>query len=166
MTNVGSLRRSLCTADQSRNELGVALLATLVTLIIMGVIAVIMFNTLGGTPTGPATNPTIPGATTTAPVTPENGGQEAAVAACRANYVSIEAALTDYRALNGSLPSAGTEWATSATNGGPLLQVWPEGRPYYTITWNGSQLSVLPISGASSHGSDGTSSSKSGCFAA
>jgi len=143
------------------------MLATLLTLIILAVMVVIMFNTLGGSPSGTGTGTTIPGATsTTAPATPESGAQEAAASACRANYQAIETALADYRAINGSSPAAGVAWATATTNGGPYLQVWPESALYYSITWNGVQLSVIPVRGASSHGTDGTSSPKSGCFAA
>jgi hypothetical protein len=143
------------------------LLGTLLTVIVLGVMAVIMLNTLGGSPSGTGTNTTIPGATTTTvPTTAKSGAQEGAASACKANYQAIETALADYRLLNGSLPAAGSAWATAATNGGPYLQVWPESAPYYSITWNGAQLSVIPVRGASSHGSDGTSSPKSGCFAA
>jgi type II secretory pathway pseudopilin PulG len=149
------------------SEEGIAMLATLVTLIVLGVMAVIMFNTLGGSPAGTGTGTTLPGATeTTAPATPENGAREAAVSACQANYLAIETALSDYRSLNGSSPPAGAAWATAAANGGPYLQVWPESAPYYSIKWNGAQLSVIPVRGASSQGSDGTNSPKSGCFAA
>jgi hypothetical protein len=142
------------------------MLATLLTLIILGVMAVIMFNTLGGAPST-GTTTTVRGVTaTTPPATPENGAQEAAVSACQANYQAIEAALADYRTLNGASPAAGTAWATTSVNGGPILQVWPQSALYYSITWNGAQLSVIPVRGAASHGSDGTSSPKSGCFAA
>jgi hypothetical protein len=154
------------TPDSFREE-GVAMLATLLTVIILGVMAVIMFNTLGGSPSTTGTSTTIAGeTTTTTPATPANGAQEAAVSACQTNYLAIETALADYRALNGSAPAAGSAWATAATNGGPYLQVWPESAPYYSITWNGTQLSVVPKRGESSHGSDGTSALKSGCFAA
>jgi hypothetical protein len=147
------------------------MLATLITIIILGVMVVIMFNTLGGSPSDTGTTipgeTTMPGATTTtAPATPENGALVAAVSACEANYQTIETALADYRALNGSLPAAGTGWATTRANGGPILPVWPETATYYSITWNGVQLSVIPVRGASSHGSEGTSAPKSGCFAA
>ena len=148
----------------SRHDQGSALLGTLLTVIILAVMVVIMLNTLGGSS---STGTTIPGATTTtAPATPANGAQEAAVSACQANYQTVETALADYRTLNGSSPAAGTAWAMAAANGGPYLQVWPESAPYYSITWNGVQLSVIPVKGAPSHGSDGTSSPKSGCFAA
>jgi hypothetical protein len=148
------------------------MLGLLLTVIILGVMVVIMLKTLGGSPsaTGSTTTTpgatTIPGTTTTAPVTPEGGAQEAAVTACQANYQAIETALTDYRALNGSSPAAGAAWATTTANGGPYLQAWPESVTYYSITWNGAQLSVVPVRGASSHGSDGTSAPKTGCFAA
>jgi hypothetical protein len=141
------------------------MLATLVTLIVLGVLVVIMFNTLGGS--SPSTVTTIPGeTTTTAPTTPANGAQEAAISACQENYLDIETALAAYRSLNGTSPAAGTTWATSTANGGPYLQAWPESALFYSITWNGAQLSVVPVKGASSHGSDGASSPKSGCFAA
>jgi Tfp pilus assembly protein PilX len=153
----------------SRPEQGVAMIATLITLIVLAVMVVIMFNTLSGSPSSTGTTTTTPGETvtpTTAPVTPASGAQEAAVSACEANFQAIQTALGDYRALNGSAPAAGTAWATSSANGGPLLQSWPESAAYYSITWNGEELSVIPVRGAPSHGSDGTSSPKSGCFAA
>lgn len=143
------------------------MLGTLLTVIILGVMVVIMFNTLGGSPTGRGATTTIPGAVTTmSPSTPVSGGQEAAVAGCQANYQAIETALADYRSLNGTSPAAGVAWATTTANGGPYLQVWPENALYYSISWNGTQLSVIPVRGASSHGSDGSISPKSGCFAA
>ncbi len=141
------------------------MLGTLLTVIVLAVMVVIMFNTLGGSPSGTGTGTTIPGATTTAPVTPESGAQEAAASACQANYQAIKTALADYRAVNGSWPAAGVAWSTATANGGPYLQVWPESALYYSITWNGAQLSVIPVRGAPSHGTDGASSPKSGCFA-
>ena len=146
------------------------MLGILLTVIVLGVMVVIMFNTLGGTPTGtcttvPGSTPT-PGTTTTAPATPANGAQEAAVTACQANYQAIETALTEYRSLNGSSPASGAAWVTATANGGPYLQAWPESATYYSIIWNGAQLSVIPVRGAPSHGTDGTSSPKTGCFAA
>jgi|GEM_PF-1216426 len=162
-----AFRRSRRRVHGSDREQGIALLATLLTVIVLGVMAVIMLNTLSGSPSGTVATTTIPGATaTTAPATPENGAQEAAISACQANYQAIETALTDYRTLNGSLPAAGVAWATAAANGGPYLQVWPESASYYSITWNGTKLSVIPVRGTSSLGSDGTSSPNSGCFAA
>jgi hypothetical protein len=143
------------------------MLGILLTVIVLAVMVVIMLHTLGGTPSGTGTGTTIPGVTTTtAPATAESGAQIAAVSACQANYEAIETALADYRTLNGSSPAPGAAWATATVNGGPYLQVWPESAPYYSITWSGAQLSVTPVRGASSHGSDGTSSPKTGCFAA
>jgi hypothetical protein len=164
MDALGRSRRRL---TDPRREEGVAMLGILLTVIVLGIMVVIMLKTLGG-PSDATTSPgatTLPGATTTT-VTPESGAQEAAVSACQANFQAIETALGDYRALNGSLPAAGDAWATATANGGPYLQVWPESAPYYSITWNGAQLSVVPVRGASSHGSVGTSTPKSGCFAA
>lgn len=143
------------------------MLGILLTVIILGVMVVIMLKTLGGSPSATGVTTTIPGVTpTTAPATPANGAQEAAVSACEANFQALETALSDYRALNGSLPAAGDAWVTATTNGGPYMQAWPETATYYTITWNGAQLSVVPKGGTPSHGSDGTSAPKSGCFAA
>jgi len=162
-----AFRRSRCNAHASKGEEGVAMLGILLTVIILGVMVVIMLKTLGGSPatTGPTT--TIPGVTvTTAPTTPANGAQEAAVSACEANYQALETALADYKALNGASPAAGEAWATAAANGGPYMQEWPETATYYSITWNGTLFSVIPVRGAASHGSDGASSPKSGCFAA
>jgi hypothetical protein len=167
-----AFRTSRRGANDSQPEQGVAMLGLLLTVIVLGVMVVIMLKTLGGSPlaTGATTTipgaTTMPGATTTAPVTPESGAQEAAVTACQANYQAIETALTDYRTLNGSSPPAGAAWATATVMGGPYLQAWPESATYYSITWNGAQLSVIPVRGASSHGTDGSSSPKSGCFAA
>jgi len=160
-----AFRRRRGRVHGSGREQGSALLGTLLTVIVLGVMVVIMLNTLG-TPSGTGTGTTIPGqAATTLPATPESGAQEGAASACRVNYLAIQTALADYRSLNGSLPAAGSAWATETANGGPYLQVWPENALYYSISWNGAQLSVIPVRGAASHGSDGASSPKSGCFA-
>ena len=73
-----AFRRSRRRGHGSGPEQGIALLATLVTLIILGVMVVIMFNTLGGSPSGTGTTipgeTTLPGAaTTTVPATPTPG---------------------------------------------------------------------------------------------
>jgi hypothetical protein len=149
------------------------MLATLITILILGVMTVIMFNALGGTPSATVTAPTTPGetttpgsVTTTTPATPAGDAQKAAISACQLNYTAIETALSDYQALNGSLPAAGIAWATATANGGPYMQFWPNSAHYYSITWSGAQLSVVPARGAASHGSAGNSTPKSGCFAA
>ncbi|MGD0055976.1 MAG: hypothetical protein ABSC34_11150 [Acidimicrobiales bacterium] len=148
-------------------ERGVALIGTLITLVILGVMAAVMLNTLGGSPSSTVTTTAVAGATTTTvPATAEDGAQEAAVSACQVNYAALEAAITDYEALNGSRPAAGTAWATSTANGGPYLQAWPESPIYYRIIWDGSTLNVLPARGTASHGTYGTSSPATGCFAA
>jgi hypothetical protein len=157
----------------SNDEQGIAMLGVLLTVIVLGLMVVIMLKTLGGSPSGTGANVTIPGATTvpgapttTTPVTPESGAQAAAVSACQANYQAIETALSDYRALNGSSPAAGTAWATASTNNGPYMQTWPESASDYSINWNGTQLSVIPVKGAISRGIVGTTRPKTGCFAA
>jgi hypothetical protein len=148
-------------------EQGVAMLGTLLTVIILGVLVTIVLNSQKSTPPSAGPTTTIPGTTTTtAPSTAASGAQLAAISACQANYSALETAIADYRSLNGSNPAAGAAWATSSANGGPYLQVWPESAPYYQITWNGVELSVVPVRGVPSHGDDGTSSPRTGCFAA
>ena len=143
------------------------MIGTLITLIILGVMAVVMFNTLSGSPSSTTTTSSIPGGTTTtAPVSPESGAQEAAVSACQANFQAIETAIADYQSLNGSPPAAGTAWVNSSAHGGPYLQSWPATSRYYTLTWTGAQLDVTTPTGVASHGTYGTASPKTGCFAA
>lgn len=138
----------------------------LITVIVLGIMVTIALNGLNHS-SSTTTTSTIPGATTTTvPQTAGAGAQEAAISACEVNYQALETALDDYRALNGAYPPAGVTWATSTANGGPYLQQWPTSPLYYDITWNGAQLNVLPKRGTMSHGSDGTSSPKTGCFAA
>jgi hypothetical protein len=162
-----ALRRRHRNVYGSCDERGVAMLGILLTVIILGVMVVIMLKTLGASPSSTSPTTTIAGVTpTTAPATPANGAQEAAVSACQANYQALATALADYESLNGSKPAAGEAWATASANGGPFLQAWPETATYYRITWNGTLFSVIPVRGAPSHGSDGSSSPKSGCFAA
>jgi hypothetical protein len=148
-------------------ERGSALLSTLSVLAILAILATIAVSlNLGSSPTPKVTSPTdVTTTTTTAPKTVANGAHEATVAGCEANFDIIATAVETYRTLNGSNPPAGSTWATSDANGGPLLQSWPSGAPAYRLVWNGQVLSVVPAKGAASHGSIGAQGSRSGCFA-
>jgi hypothetical protein len=132
----------------------------------LGILAVIVLTlNFGSSPSSVGT--TIPGATTTT-TGPQDIASEQQVAqrtACESDFAVVSTAVTYYRSLNGSNPPAGTAWATSTTAGGPYLQTWPSVAPAYTLTWNGSTLSVIPTKGRASHGSVGTASPATGCFA-
>ena len=147
-------------------EGGFALLGTLAVVIILGVMVAIALTALQ--PKSTPSSTTLPGTptTTTVPQSAASGAQEAAIAACQVDFQAITTAIAEYQDLQSSSPAAGTAWATSRANGGPLLQAWPSDAKYFNITWNGSVLSVVPARGAASHGSAGTSSPATGCFAA
>ena len=142
------------------------MIATLIVVLILGALVGITLS-MGHSPS-PSVSPQGGSPTTTTTLTSNIGAvaNEATVTACMANYATIESAVQDYRALNGVAPPAGTAWATSSADGGPLLQSWPTDARYYTITWNGSVVSVVPTSGKPSHGSYGTASPSTGCYAA
>lgn len=143
------------------------MVSTLVTIIVLGVIAGVVVAESSSSK--PATSTNVNGSATTTTTTPQSIGtdtQLAAVSGCEANFATIAAAVQVYDAENGSLPPAGTAWATSSTNGGAIMQSWPTDPAYYTITWNGVSESVIPKKGAASHGSVGTSSPSTGCHAA
>jgi len=145
-------------------ERGVALLATLLTLLILGVVATIVLTTVPGT-TPKSPGGASSGTTTTVPHTVASGAQMASVVACRADFQSVESALHLFRSLNGTPPAPGTAWATSASHGGPFMQSWPTGSGRFTLSWNGATLSVIPVAVVSSHGSVGTSAPPTGCYA-
>ena len=151
-------------------ERGSSLLGILSVVATLGILAVIVLTLNFGSSTGPVAT-TVAGApatTTTKAPAPQDIASEQQVAdraACQANFSSIILAVTDYRTLNDANPPAGTTWATAAINGGPFLQSWPTQAHAFTFTWNGSTLSVVPATGAASHGSFGTVSPATGCFA-
>ena len=150
-------------------ESGVAMIGTLAVVIILGILVTIVLSTK--TPSTPNTTQETSSSgalvtTTTVPQSVGSAAQQAAVSTCQLNFQAITTALTDYHALNGSNPAAGTAWATSSAKGGPYMQSWPNGRPYYSLEWNGTILSVVPVRGSASHGSIGTSAPATGCFAA
>jgi hypothetical protein len=147
------------------DERGSALVATLSVIVILGVMVAISLSlNIGSSPTPKVTSPTNV-TTTTAPKTVASGASEATVAACEANYAIVSNAVQTYRALNGSSPPAGTSWATSSANGGPIMQSWPSAPSSYAIVWNGRELSVAPTKGAPTHGTEGSQALKTGCYA-
>jgi hypothetical protein len=153
--------------SRRRGEQGIAMVSTLVTVIVLGVIAGVIVSESSHSKASPSTN--VSGSAATTSTTPQSIGtdtQLAAVSGCEANFTVIATAIQDYSAVNGSPPPAGTAWATSSTNGGAILQSWPSDPQYYTITWNGVSESVVPKKGVASHGSMGTSSPATGCYAA
>lgn len=156
-------------AKGDEGERGSSLLGILSVVGILGILAVIALTLNFGSSPGPVAT-TLPGAspTTTTTTGPQDIASEQQVAdraACQANFAEINVAVSDYRALNGPNPPAGTAWATSSTGGGPFLQSWPSLTGAFTFTWNGSVVSVVPDKGAASHGTVGTASPASGCFA-
>ena len=150
----------------NRDERGFALVATLLVVVILGVLATIVLTLQSPSTTSGTGATTPPGTTSTPPKSVAGGADLAARVACESDYLSITTALSDYRTLNGAWPGPGTSWATSSTRGGPFLQVWPSEQRYFSITWNGNVLSVVPAQGVASHSNAGTSSPKTGCFAA
>ena len=149
-----------------RDDRGFAVVATLLVVVLLGVLATIVL-TLQSPSTTSGTGATTPLGTTSAlPKSVGGGADLAARVACESDYLSIMTALSAYRTLNGVWPSLGASWATSSTHGGPFLQAWPSDKRYFSITWNGNVLSVVPAQGVASHSNAGTSSPKTGCFAA
>lgn len=151
-----------------QGEHGVAMLSTLVTVIILGVIAGVVISE--GSHSKPSPSANLSGAagttTTTSPQSIGTDTQLAAVSGCETNFATIATAVQTYSAENGSPPPAGIAWATSSANGGPILQSWPSDPQYYSITWNGVVESVVPKKGVASHGTMGTSSPATGCYSA
>ncbi len=149
-----------------RSERGVGMISTLAVVVILGVIVTIVISN-GGTPSTPKTNlsgaPS--GTTTTGPSSIGSDAKAAAISSCLGNFAIVESAISDYQTLENSTPPAGTTWATSSSSG-PILQSWPSDPPYYALSWNGHELSVIPgHGGVASHGNTGTSSPPTGCHA-
>ncbi len=144
------------------SESGVSLVGLLLVVVILGAMAGIAISQTTGSSPGTGH------ADTTSPSTaPQDIGSDAgaaSLASCEANFATVESAVSTYLALNGTEPPAGTSWATSGANG-PILDAWPQVPAEYTISWNGAVLSVVPVHGAASHGSYGTASARTGCFA-
>ncbi len=134
---------------------------------VLAILAILVTITLslnlGSSPSTTTTTPNV--TTTTAPKTIASGASEATLASCEANFTTVDSAVETYRALNGSYPPAGTAWATSDANGDQLMQSWPSAPSSYRITWDGHELSVIPVRGAAAHGSMGSPTLKTGCYA-
>ncbi len=155
------LRRN---ASRRRGDEGFSLISLLIVVIILGVMMTLTIDSLDGTglPSSPSN------ATTTLPSTPSGANTvitQAQVAACKADFSTIETALVTYLSDNGRPPGAGTTWATSNPNGAPILSAWPSGAPNFTFAWNGTNLEVIPAHGNASYDSLGTSSPPTGCYA-
>jgi hypothetical protein len=156
--------------EPNASERGSSLVAILSVVATLGVLVAITLSLSLGTSTSPThVPPHATGATTTTTTIPKDaasGATQATLAACEANFAAIDSAVETYRALNGTYPPAGTAWATSDGQGGPLVQSWPSGAHSYRLVWDGHQLSVIPAKGTASHGSIGQGPDVSGCFAA
>jgi hypothetical protein len=158
----------VCTIRGSRrvdSESGVGMVATLAVVVILGVIVTIAVSK---GPSSPQTSDRTPAGTTTSTSAKSIGTEanEAAVSSCLGNYATVSAALATYKTLENSSPPAGAAWATSSGDGGALLESWPTDAPYYVISWNGVTLNVTPRKGVASHGTEGTSTPPTGCYAA
>ncbi len=142
------------------------MVSTLAVVVILGIIVTVAISngpsgpntSVGGSPAGTTT--------TTSVKSIASDATASAISACLASYAEVDTALTYYKALKGASPPAGTTWATSAVGGAALIESWPSGVPYYSITWNGVEFSVIPKRGTPSHGTSGTSEPPTGCYAA
>ena len=139
-----------------RPQSGIALVATLASLIIVAILAVIVLSQTLSPP--PLT--ISPG--TTLDASAGNSSRLADQATCEANFEAVSGALNAFVTLHAANPPAGTAWATRTADG-PLLRDWPTGDGY-AIVWDGHALSVRPAHGRASVNSDGTSSPLSGCL--
>jgi hypothetical protein len=146
------------------SEQGFAMIATLMVVVILGVLVVIVIDQTLGT-TSATSSASGSSTTTTVPQTIAQAVPPARLAQCEADFTSVQSAVSDFEALNGAPPARGTHWASASANGGPFLASWPTGAASFAILWDGTQLSVVPARGAASHGSYGTSSPATGCFA-
>ena len=140
-----------------REDSGIALVATLASLIIVAILVVLVLSRTSSTP--PIT--LSPG--TTLDASAGNVSRLATQAACEANFETVSGALNTYVTLHGANPPEGTAWATASTDG-PLLRAWPS-QSGFAITWNGVALGVRPAHGSASVGSAGEASRHDGCFA-
>jgi hypothetical protein len=141
------------------------MIGILLVVVILGILAAVVLA-VQSSPSTKSAGTAPQGTTTTIPQSIGSAAQEGAVSACEADYQTVNAAVLTYRTLKGVDPSAGTSWATAASSGGALLTSWPSDPQYYSIVWNGTVLSVVPAKGTPSHGSIGTKSPPTGCFAA
>jgi hypothetical protein len=139
------------------------------TLAVVVILGVIVTAAISNGPSGPQTSVGGSPVGTTTTTSIKSIGSDAtasATAACLASYTEVDTAMTYYMALKGVVPPTGTTWATSSPGGSALIESWPSGAPYYSITWNGVEFSVIPKRGIPSHGNSGTSTPATGCYAA
>lgn len=152
-------------AKSDAGDQGSSLVAILSIVAILGILIALTLSLSLGTSKPPTHPPVESATTTTVPKDVASGATEATLAACEANFAIVDSAVQTYQALNGAFPPAGTAWATSDANGGPLMQSWPSAPSSYAIAWNGRKLSVIPFRGLPAHGSMGSQTLKTGCYA-
>lgn len=159
---MSSRSRSDSSASRSeRAEAGVSLVGMISVLLILAVMAVFAMRS---TPTvmSPRASPANQSSPDAMSRIPTSGSSLATVAACRADYLTLAMALAAYRSIDGVSPPAGRTWAT--TGSAALIHNWPK-LSGFAFSWNGTLLSVVPIAGTASHGSLGTSTPPTGCYA-
>jgi type II secretory pathway pseudopilin PulG len=147
------------------DEKGFSLISLLLVVMILGIMMALTLESLNGTG---LTSSGTGGSSTTLSI-PKGAGDvvaQAQISACEADFSSVETAIVTYYSDNGKPPGAGTTWATHNPYGSPIIQSWPSGAPYFTLTWNGTVLSVTPRFGPASSDSIGTKSPRTGCYAA
>ena len=140
--------------SRPRRESGIALVATLASLIIVAILVAVVLSMSSSPPVALS-----PG--TTLDTSPGAAARLANQATCEANFEAVSGALNAYVTLHGTNPPAGRAWATPTS--GALLRAWPVGEGY-AIVWDGHALSVRPSHGRPSFNSDGATSPPSGCL--
>ena len=155
------------TRGSDDSERGSSLLGILSVVGILGILAVIALTlNFGSTPstTGSRRCPVPPRRRRDHGASGTNSPRPSERPAKRTSPCSTRPSLTTERSMAPThRPARGGPRATSA--GGPFMQSWPSGAPAYSITWNGTTLSVVPAKGRASQGSVGTASPATGCFA-
>jgi hypothetical protein len=139
------------------------MLGILIVVVILGVLAAIALSQLEHTTTTHAAAKTDASLKRSTGASSTN--QQAAIAACQADFQIVQQLLQLYQTEHQANPPAGTAWALSLASEGEPGDAWPSS-PSFSISWDGSVLSVVPTTGAASHGSSGTVSPPTGCFAA
>ncbi len=127
-------------------EAGVSVVSALAGVVIVLVLgSIVLSQTLGGSPAHHGAPASQPGRPATAPAL-ASAPPAAVHAACVTDVAAIESAVAAYETLHGSLPPAGTAWATGV--GGPLAgQRWPSGDASFTLEWTGTSVGVRPLRG-------------------
>ncbi len=147
----------------SEDQRGASMIGIVIVVLILGVMAAIALSQLEHETTTHAAGKTqsllkrSTGASST--------NQQAAIAACQADFQAVQQLLQIYQTEHQTNPPAGTAWAQSLATEGAQGDAWPSSSSF-AITWDGSVLSVIPTTGTASHGSSGAVSPPTGCFAA